>query len=729
MRWIGILLCLLAWSCDRFGTQESSGKLGEVTLKFTGRRAVAVPESLRIRITIDGKTATDLSKPLFSFDTLDLDVPFGSRLAIQAYLYAAGDTLETGDTTFVMPSVSVLRLVLSLRSTPASGLAWETPPRSLAHVDRSFSDTLRISGAGLDSAILSLVEPPSGMALSGNKLEWTPTGTGVVPVKLSVARWSRIDTLEWSIGVIAAPIWKTTPRSTASAKNAFSDTLRLSGAGLDSATLSLVRGGPGMTLTGNRLDWLPTDTGTFPVKLAVSRWSWMDTLEWSIVVVAGPVWETPPRSSAYVSRAFFDTLRISGAGMDSAILSLVRPPAGLILSGNALSWTPTDTGMFPLKVSVVRGNWIDSLSWSITVRDSVELFRGMVRIPAAGKSFVFGSGIGLDSGIVPTLVALSQDFDMDPTEVTRTKFDSVMLAKYPSNYLASTWGGAVTGSPISNINFAGVALYCNALSQAANLDTVFQYDRLTWVNWIPTVQNLRMRPNVRGYRPPTEAEWEFAARGGSDSLHPWPAGAESGYANYTPLGTFGGGGVDPVASLKPNGYGLYDMFGNVAEMVLGVYVNGWSVPETQDPWGPGIWNWGGSWRIPLRGGSANSRLERTSLGQAEYTSNAGFRAVLPLAAQAQGSIQPGLVPSSQPTSDSVFTVTAGTRLDIPFTLWDLFGESLSLAVSGGGPTVVGNSIRWTPTRADIGLQRFEVTAVADVTGRTSRPFPLKIRVK
>jgi hypothetical protein len=184
-----------------------------------------------------------------------------------------------------------------------------------------------------------------------------------------------------------------------------------------------------------------------------------------------------------------------------------------------------------------------------------------------------------------------------------------------------------------------------------------------------------------------------------------------------------------VASLKPNGYGLYDMFGNVAEMVVGVYVNGWSVPESQNPWGPGIWNWGGSWRIPLRGGSANSRLERTSLGQAEYTSNAGFRAVLPVGAQGQGSIRPGLVPSSQPTIDSVFTVMAGTRLDIPFTLWDLLGESLSLAISSGGPTVVGNSIQWTPSRTDIGLQRFEVTAVADVTGRISRPFPLKIRVK
>lgn len=569
-RWIGILLCLLVWSCDRFGVQESSGKLGGVTFKLSGRRAVSVPESLRIRVAIDGKSVVDLSRPLASVDALDLDVAFGSRLSIQARLFAAGDTLEIGDTAFVMPSVADLRLALSLRPAIASGLTWATPPRSWAYMDQPFSDTLRMTGAGLEAAILSLVPPAAGMTLSGNKVEWTPKDTGTFVVGLSVARWSRIDTL----------------------------------------------------------------------------------------------------------------------------------------------------------------------SWTIAVRESVEVARGMVRIPAAGRSFVFGSGIGLDSGIVPTLVSLSGDFDMDPTEVTQDKFDSVMSACYPGKYSISPWSrpvGSGGNLPASFVDFAGAVLYCNALSRAAGLDTAFLYEQVTWNNGYPVVWHAKVRRNVRGFRLPTEAEWDFAARGGSDSLHPWKAisgGVATAFANY-PSGNMAGGTI-PVASLKPNGYGLFDMFGNVGELVLGVVVSGWFEPEPLDPWGPGIWNWGDYWKQPIRGGSSSSLVERTSTGISGFSGfvpAAGFRTVLPVDAGGEGSIRPGLVPTSAPTTDSVFTVAAGDTLKIPFTVWDLMGEALTLSVSGEGPVAIDNTIQWTPTRSDIGPHRFEATVVAGPLGRASHPFPLKIQVK
>jgi formylglycine-generating enzyme required for sulfatase activity len=156
-------------------------------------------------------------------------------------------------------------------------------------------------------------------------------------------------------------------------------------------------------------------------------------------------------------------------------------------------------------------------------------------------------------------------------------------------------------------------------------------DAVSYAAW------LSKRERGRSYRLPTEAEWEHACRAGSTTRFWWGASEADGhrYANISGWPTDDGHRVTaPVGSYLPNGFGLYDMAGNVWEWCSDWYGETYYAASPRaDPQGPATGEAkllrGGSWNdIPWNVRSASRRRDHPSVRGYDY----GFRLLLSLPA-------------------------------------------------------------------------------------------------
>jgi len=299
---------------------------------------------------------------------------------------------------------------------------------------------------------------------------------------------------------------------------------------------------------------------------------------------------------------------------------------------------------------------------------------GMAIIPAG--SFIMGNCMDPSEGSsseLPLHTVYVSAFYMDKYDVTKALWDSVYQWASNHDYNFDNPGsGKAANHPVQTIDWYDAVKWCNARSEKEGLNPCYYTSAGQTVVYRSGQFNLTnacVNWAANGYRLPTEAEWEKAARGGaSGQRFPWGNTINQSRANYysywsggvpyypydvnstsgyhPTFATNGAPYTSPVDYFSPNGYGLYDMGGNIWQWCWDWMDGSWysnagaTQTDTRGPDGAlgyrvlrgGIWNSGAVY--------ACCALRDNNFNPSSTYNFIGFRCVLPQSGLPVITVQP-----------------------------------------------------------------------------------------